>query len=124
MSNRLVRYLPGCGRIYADQYNYLIDEKLVDSGLLNKIFRTCKTFDDKVNLLTAILLHPHHEELHEWIYAFGTAWRLTRDLEYASRPLPPRTSNREQYLPVAGLSQDRTQQVSNVRFPPSGWWRT
>ena len=58
-------------------YNYLLEEGHVDSKSLGKVFDSCPTLFDKVNFLSAVLLHPIGDQQREWVEAFGLAWAWT-----------------------------------------------
>ena len=76
-----VQYPPCDDSLIAQVYNMLLDDKHVDSNLLGRVLDACPTLEDKVNLLTALLLQPPTEQQREWTEAFGLAWRWT-DITY------------------------------------------
>ena len=75
-----VQYPPCDNSLIAQVYNMLLDDKHVDSKLLGRVLDACPTLEDKMNLLTALLLQPPTRQLEEWIEAFGLAWRWTDTL--------------------------------------------
>lgn len=78
-----VQYPPFIDSTVAKFYNHLLEEGHVDSKLLGEVFDSCPTLFDKVNFLSAVLLHPIGDQQQEWIEAFGLAWAWT-DVLYKS----------------------------------------
>ena len=78
-----VRYPPCDDSVVAQVYGMLLDDAHVNSRLLGQVMDACPSLEDKVNLLTALLLQPPTDQRREWIDAFGLAWRST-DILYMS----------------------------------------
>lgn len=86
MRGHAVRY-PTCDEsLVAQVYGMLLDDKHVDSKLLGQVLDACPTLEDKVNLLTALLLQPPTEQQREWIEAFGLAWGWTGVIYHSQFP--------------------------------------